>query len=105
MSLARFDTTSEPFLNIPNLDKVVHFAMYFIFVFLILAETKTNIIKKYIKISVISISLGIFVEIVQYFIPYRSADILDVLADFSGTVMGIFFYYFIIKIQVSRNNF
>ncbi|MBU2710034.1 VanZ family protein [Zooshikella harenae] len=32
------------------------------------------------------LSYGVFIEVVQYFIPYRSASLLDLLADTSGIV-------------------
>ena len=35
---------------------------------------------------------GISDEIHQYFVPYRSADLMDVLADMIGGIMGVYIY-------------
>lgn len=40
---------------------------------------------------------GILIELVQYFLPYRSFSIADILAD----AMGIFLYYIIFRIFLS----
>ena len=34
---------------------------------------------------------GVFIEFVQFFIPYRSADVFDVLADVTGGLIFILF--------------
>ena len=34
---------------------------------------------------------GVFIEFVQFFIPYRSADVFDVLADVIGGLIFILF--------------
>lgn len=44
-------------------------------------------------LSVLLSSLyGISDEIHQYFVPYRDADLMDILADTLGVVMGVYFY-------------
>ncbi len=41
-----------------------------------------------------SILLGGFVEIVQYFLPYRSGEYGDLVADIFGSLSGMFLYFF-----------
>ena len=44
-------------------------------------------------LSVLLSSLyGISDEIHQYFVPYRDADLMDVLADMLGGIMGVYIY-------------
>jgi len=44
-------------------------------------------------LSVLLSSLyGIGDEIHQYFVPYRSADLMDVLADILGSFIGVYIY-------------
>ena len=44
-------------------------------------------------LSVLLSSLyGMSDEIHQYFVPYRDADLMDVLADMLGGLMGVYIY-------------
>jgi len=44
-------------------------------------------------LSVVLSSLyGVSDEIHQYFVPFREADLLDVLADTLGSIMGVYIY-------------
>ena len=83
-----------PKVNIPNLDKVVHFTFYFGFVILwyrYLAFKNDVLLKNKIVLVLISIGFGIAIEFVQkYFTTTRQADILDVVANSTGTLVGIF---------------
>ena len=44
-----------------------------------------------------STGYGISDEIHQYFVPYRSADIMDVLADMVGSCIGVMAYFLIME--------
>jgi len=49
-----------------------------------------------IILSVLSSSLyGISDEIHQHFVPYRSAEWMDIFADILGSVFGVFIYQYI----------
>lgn len=39
------------------------------------------------------LGLGLFIEIVQYFLPYRSTEFLDVAADSIGLALGVVIIY------------
>jgi len=88
------------------LDKWVH---VFLFLALVLVWCKAYKIvevevyrakKIFIIITVLSIFYGILMEIIQhYFIPFRSFDIGDMIADSIGAVIG----YFISGKQLKKN--
>lgn len=81
----------------PHIDKMLHFVAYALLSALFLRAFKTSRIKNNVKLmlilSVLCSSLyGISDEIHQYFVPYRSADLMDVLADILGGIMGVYIY-------------
>jgi VanZ family protein len=45
----------------------------------------------------LSFLYGISDEIHQHFVPYRDADLVDVLADMLGAVMGVCIYQAIVR--------
>jgi len=76
---------------------VLHFVAYAILGALFSRAFKTSRIKNNVKLmlilSVLLSSLyGISDEIHQYFVPYRDADFMDVLADMLGGIMGVYIY-------------
>ena len=77
------------------MDKVLHFVGYALLGALFLRAFKTSRIKNNLKfmliLSILLSSLyGISDEIHQYLIPYRDADLMDVLADTLGGIMGVY---------------
>ncbi|WP_156950160.1 VanZ family protein [Maribacter antarcticus] len=88
---------SVPRLNIPHIDKIVHFLFYFIFVVLGVKAVreifKVNLeLKKVLLYTVtFACSYGIIIELLQYaFTESRQGDILDVLANSMGALAGMF---------------
>lgn len=79
-------------LKFKNEDKVIHFALFFIFTFLfILSRFFKN--KKIILIA--SILLGILIEILQYIMNLgRSFEILDIIFNSMGALIA---YYILRK--------
>lgn len=72
----------------PNIDKLFHFIGFGSFAFFFaLAFPKL----RYWQAILISICLGISVEIVQSFIPYRSFSFADMLADLAGIITAVVF--------------
>lgn len=81
-------------VSIPNIDKVFHFIGFGAFAFFcVLAFPK---LKPWIVV-VISTLLGVLVEIVQSFIPYRGFSVADMLADFLGIIVAISFIHLVRK--------
>ncbi|WP_078056367.1 VanZ family protein [Aequorivita aquimaris] len=79
-------------------DKIVHILVYFILVNLwmlyLYVSNDYHFEKKWIPILLLSILLyGIIIEIFQgLFTVSRSADILDVVSNLLGSLLGIFFF-------------
>lgn len=76
--------------------KLAHFIEYFILGILVI-----NFITRYDKKIIIAILLCIIYatsdEIHQIFVPGRSCQIIDIMIDSSGSIMGIYLYKLIIK--------
>ena len=73
---------------------MLHFIAYALLGALFLRAFKTTRIKHHLKLifalSVLFSSLyGISDEIHQSFVPYRTADVMDVIADILGSVFGV----------------
>lgn len=87
LSLATFDDISSD-IKVPFKDKLVHFTFYMMFVILwslFFRESKYNY-----KILFAAIGYGIAMEICQkLFTTTRTADILDVLANTTGAIVGL----------------
>jgi len=88
--------------DLPYIDKVLHFAAYALLGTLFLRAFKTTRIKNNLKLVLIlsvlfSFFYGISDEIHQYFVPYRNADLMDVLADLFGSIMGVYIYQAIVR--------
>jgi VanZ family protein len=87
------------------MDKVLHFAAYAVLGALFTRAFNTTGIKHNLKLifmfSVLLSSLyGISDEIHQYFVPYRTADYRDVLADIFGSIVGAYIFY---QIKIGQN--
>jgi len=81
----------------PYIDKMLHFAAYALLGALFLRAFKTTRIKNNLKLVLVlsvlfSFFYGISDEIHQYFVPHRNADLMDVLADLLGSIMGVYIY-------------
>ena len=89
----RVQTDSGIDLDIPFLDKIVHFGMYLILGALATFELRriTTYYYKYIvKLLIICVLYGIFIEVVQYFLPWRGFEFADMIADGLGAAAGIY---------------
>jgi VanZ family protein len=79
------------------MDKVLHFTAYALLGALFLRAFNTTRIKHHLKLiftlSVLFSALyGISDEIHQSFVPYRTADAMDALADILGSIAGVYLY-------------
>jgi VanZ family protein len=95
------------FLDIPNIDKIVHFGMYFTFMFVMIYENRKIISKKqYIFLmGFIPFTYGILMECCQYlFTKTRTADMLDVLFNTLGIVMAIGLWKYLTQIKIKRSD-
>lgn len=84
-------------------DKFQHFAAYSILSFMLslafLVQDKHRAVKeKYLIMAVLVSSVyGTLDEIHQIFVPGRSADVFDLIADAIGSVTGAMLFYFFNK--------
>jgi len=86
--------------DIPHIDKLIHFLGYGLLGILFFRAFGTTSLKdnadRLMLFSMAASALyGISDEIHQYYVPYRSADIADALADTLGSIYGVFFYQII----------
>ncbi|MES1226411.1 MAG: VanZ family protein [Bacteroidota bacterium] len=82
---------SEEVFHIPNLDKIIHIILFGCFVWLWAMYYRYNETEKkstLIKLVILSCAYGIAMEFIQkYFIPNRSFEIRDIMADCSGAII------------------
>ncbi|MCI4442839.1 MAG: VanZ family protein [Lentimicrobium sp.] len=93
--LIKSDEIPQIGMDIPNLDKVVHAFMHFVFTLLWFFYFKKKIgnLKNY-KLLLISLVLsfffGIAIELMQrFFTVTRNADVYDVFANLSGATLAV----------------
>lgn len=90
-------------INIPHLDKVVHFGMFFILSVLIRWEFEYwghwNLKTIYIFVIGISFLYGGTLEIFQHYFFNRQGDVWDLLADIAGGVTGCLLYPIVRKLK------
>jgi VanZ family protein len=83
--------------DLPYIDKLLHIAVYAILGALLLRAFTSLQIKNNVKlVMILSILLstlyGISDEIHQYFVPFRNADLIDVFADMTGSIIGVYIF-------------
>ena len=95
LSLISFKDLDSEGINIPNLDKIVHFFFYFVAAILgslLIREQNKGQFNKSgsaILASLVVIVYGIIIEVIQSaFTQYRSGEIYDVLANALGAFFG-----------------
>jgi len=82
--------------DIPYLDKLLHFLAFFVLMtFLDLSTTRPLEVHLGLILCIFLFALGI--EIIQYNLPYRSAELFDLLADLLGMVV---YFVFIPRIKI-----
>jgi len=77
----------------PTSDKINHFIKFFIFSILLKEAYQTSYWGNFFY----CVFLSIFTEAVQYFLPYRSGEYGDIVADLLGATSGLFMY-FVVKL-------
>jgi VanZ family protein len=99
LSLTGSDTFRKvPIYNIPHLDKIIHFGMYFTWMTLIAYENRKNIKSSFhlILIATIPFCYGILMEFLQfYFIASRSGSFYDMLSNSVGIIISILLWIWI----------
>jgi len=84
------DLPKMPMRDLPQFDKMVHFAMYFILAVLLVKPLQRLHLPVLLIVLFISILIGGLIEILQFAITnYRSASWFDFLADMAGAAAGL----------------
>ena len=89
-----------PSLGVSGADKYVHVTFHFIFVLLwgFYSKIRLNeiIIPRILKLVAVSFFYGLLIEVLQETLTERRhADIMDVLANFSGATLALIAFIFI----------
>ena len=91
--------------DVIGFDKLVHFGLFFVLTFLWnrvrLENTKLNKVKFITNYLVFGILIAILVEYLQQFIPGRSFDYGDMVANIMGGTIGTACFYILHKKQSS----
>lgn len=86
----------NPHWVFPHIDKIVHFGMFFVMAILLCSELEyqTRLSWRKIYLTTISIAFiyGEIIELLQEYFFNRSGDILDLLADVFGAIIGCLIY-------------
>ncbi|MCM8773580.1 MAG: VanZ family protein [Candidatus Omnitrophica bacterium] len=81
-------------------DKIIHFFIYFIFA-IITYKTFFKSLHPYLYVFVYNFSFGLIVEIIQYFLPYRTFEFKDLFFNSLGILCGlIFLRYFNLSLEI-----
>jgi len=82
-------------------DKIKHISAFFTLSFLL--NRSSSSINRRLRNIFALLLFGFFIEVVQYFIPSRDSDWMDVLADFIGIMFFQLSYSFLKTIQYFTN--
>lgn len=89
-------------VEIPVTDKVAHFLTYLILTFVALLSSRQK--HSVLTILALQILIGVFVEVAQSFVPGRTPELLDILANSLGVLLGAFLYFIFRKIKPKTQN-
>jgi len=84
-----------PEVNVPLIDKWVHFILFGVFSFLWLLSSESCTLKGLFLIFIASVALGSLVEFFQGVLTFlgRSCENMDILADSIGGLLGVIIFY------------
>ena len=77
-------------IEIPYFDKFLHFSIFLFLAWLMDRSTEESIFhnKSYIYFLIV---YAVGIEVMQFFIPYRSAEFYDLVADLAGMLVYLIF--------------
>lgn len=83
--------------DIPHLDKLAHFGLYFLLMFTMILEHRKSLTdtRKLLLISLIPLFFGITIEFIQsFFTRNRTGEVLDAIADAGGIAAAVLLWIF-----------
>lgn len=103
LSLAGSDTFKKvSFVNIPHIDKIVHFCMYFGFMSVIILENRSSLKSNRLLFltALIPLFYGILMEFLQLALTVtRSASLYDIVANSTGILVSLLLWIWIKPIK------
>lgn len=93
---------SNPLVNIPHFDKIVHFGIFFILGIFVMSSLnipkRTNKMRISLICMLIVFLYGGLIEVLQaYFFVNRSGDFYDLIADILGGLFAVLSFYYLKK--------
>lgn len=103
--LAIFVATHLPGSSLPSLgsDKAYHLLAFFglsVLLSWVLSQTVASGLTRVIAVLAISIAYAIFDEWSQQFVPHRTPDLADAVADACGATLGVIAFGLVMRIPV-----
>ncbi|MDR1722935.1 MAG: VanZ family protein [Tannerella sp.] len=99
--LCTMPTSGLPKIRIPNVDKIVHFGFFFVqsilFSIILYLHANLRLYKILLLTTVLAVFYGGFIEILQDKFFNRQGDIIDVIADTIGGIVGTLVYPLALK--------
>lgn len=95
----------SPLFDLRFLDKVVHFSMYCFFCFVALLESRCQVkcLRFHLLLIIIILIMSAIIEVLQAtIVPTRSADWLDLLANFLGLFAGYIGYRIFLSLGILK---
>lgn len=80
----------EDLANVNNFDKILHFSGFFFLMIFFMKGYRKN----WLQMLILTLSIGLLVEVVQVLIPYRTFSPEDFLADAVGAILGFLSFRF-----------
>ena len=107
-----FYLSSQPSIDTPSLfpgqDKLFHMVAFGILGFFLMGGMKVTSsgyrTRQVGFVVVLVVLYGLLDEFHQYFVPGRTMDIYDALADAAGGLLGAWSMYYLVRVLVSRNH-
>ena len=105
-----FYLSSQPGIDMPLLfpgqDKLFHLIAFGLLGFLLMGTLKATssgyrTMQVWIVVGLVA-SYGVLDEFHQYFVPGRSVEIYDALADAAGGLLGAWGMYYLVRVLVTR---
>jgi len=81
-----------PELSVGRLDKAAHLCEYLLFAWLLIQAVRAGPVPKpeyQLWVWIYATSYGLLMELIQAMVPWRSAELADVLADAAGAALGV----------------
>jgi len=87
-------TLTVPVVSV-NLDKILHFLGFACLLLLAFAASKHLSFWQGVRVVVYVLIYGATIEFVQYYIPYRTFNPVDIFANLCGVVFGVLLWIFL----------